>query len=279
MSTIGVQEAVLRALEHVAAAVAVLVVGTVLAITARALLRRWLSRHEARLGPSFVRLIAESLYFDLLILTGGLSLIALGVPQSFVVGAIVVILIIFAVALRESVADLAATVIFLTFHPFNRGEVVETLGQLGEVRELLMFDTVLHLGDGRLAFLPNSKIREEGVVNHSRAGELRVDLDLTVAYTEDLTRVRAVLESVLAQQEGILREPDPEITTLELADVGVRMRLSPVVAGLEDYWESPSSLRESIKEAFDREGIRFATLPTIITQPDLAKATPSTHQP
>lgn len=171
----------LRWLEHLAAAAVVLVCGFLVAIVARALVRRWLRRHGQALGPSVSRLVYGSVYYGLL-LTAAVSLIVLGVPQAIVAAAFVVILIVLGIALHESVADIAATVIFLIFRPFKRGELIETLGQLGEVHEILMFNTVLLLPDQRLVTLANSRIHEEGIVNYTRMGPIRVDFSFTVPY-------------------------------------------------------------------------------------------------
>jgi small conductance mechanosensitive channel len=259
-------------LEHLAVAAAILFCGYLVALVARALARRWLQRHETALGPSVVRLVSASAFYVLLILATGLSLIALGVPRTFVAGIIVLILIILAVALQERVADLAATVIFLLFRPFKRGELIETLGHLGEVQEILLFNTVLLLSDQRLVTLSNSKIQDEGVTNYSRTGRIRVDVAFTVAYDEDLNRIRAVVREIASNDARILPSPPIEITTDELGDLGVRIQVSPTIAP-QDYWDVAGDLRDQIKTRFDTEGIRFAT-----QLRDLAARTPiSTH--
>jgi small conductance mechanosensitive channel len=72
------------------------------------------------------------------------------------------------IALNESVADLAATVKFLVFRPVRRGELIQTLGHVGVVHELLPFNTVLLRRDQALVTLANSNIHEDGLVNYNR---------------------------------------------------------------------------------------------------------------
>src|SRR5262245_34138889 len=150
---------VLSVLRHLAAAGAVLIVGYLLARVARKAVSRLLAGYEPTLGPSGVQLVTKTVYYLLLGVTAGLSLIALGVPTTFVVVVAALILVVLAVASRQSVADLAATVIFLVFQPFRRGELVETMGHLGEVQEILLFNTAILLPDQRLVSLPNSRIQ------------------------------------------------------------------------------------------------------------------------
>jgi len=267
---------VLTGLKHLAAAGAVLVVGYVLARAGRTVVGRLLAGYETTLGPSVVQLVTKTVYYLLLGLTAGLSLIALGVPTTFVVVVAALILVVLAVALRQSVADLAATVIFLVFQPFRRGELVETMGHLGEVQEILLFNTVILLPDQRLVSLPNSQIQAGGVVNYTRMGRVRVDFTFTVGYAEDLDRVRAVVTEVATNDARILDSPPFQVVAEELTDIGVRLRVLPTVAP-EDYWAARSELREQVKARLDAEGIRFAVPPrdVILRQPHQSTPQPA----
>lgn len=260
LATVDWGKLALRGLGHLAAAAAVLVCGYLIAVIARALARRWLRRYEDQLGPSLSRLVYGSVYCILLVLTVGVSLIALGISPSYVAAAVLVIIVVLGVALRVSVADVAASIIFLIFRPFNRGELIETLGHLGEVRDILMFDTVLGLRDGRLVTLANSVIRQAGVVNLSRLGRIRVDIFFTVPYDENIERVRAVVAELTAADARVLADPPPIIAVQEMTDLGVRILVGPTVA-TADYWGISSNLLEQIKVRFDHDGIRLAVRP------------------
>jgi small conductance mechanosensitive channel len=240
----------------------VLVGGYVLAVAARRLARRLLGRPKVAraLGPSMVRLLGSAAYYFLLALAVGVALVALGVSATVVVTVAVVLIALVGVALQQSLANFAATVIFLLFQPFRRGELVETMGQLGFVDEILLFNTVLRLPDQRLVSLPNSKVQESGVTNYSRMGQVRADFDLTVAYGEDLDRVRAVIAEIAANDARVLAEPPFEVVVDELGENGVRLLAMPTVAP-EHFWAVRNDLRERVKARFDAEGIRFAVPP------------------
>jgi small conductance mechanosensitive channel len=244
------------------AAALVLVGGYVLAVAARRLARRLLGRPKVArvLGPSMVRLLGTAVYYFLLALAVGVALVALGVPATVVVTVAVVLIALVGVALQQSLANFAATVIFLLFQPFRRGELVETMGRMGTVEEILLFNTVLRLPDQRLVSLPNSKVQESGVTNYSRMGQVRADFDLTVAYGEDLDRVRAVIAEIAANDARVLAEPPFEVVVDELGENGVRLLAMPTVAP-EHFWAVRNDLRERVKARFDAEGIRFAVPP------------------
>jgi small-conductance mechanosensitive channel len=94
----------------------VLVAGYVLAVAMRRLARRLLGRPKVSraLGPSMVRLLGSAVYYLLLAVAATAGLIALGVSATFVLTVEFVLIALVAIALQRSLANLAATVIFLT---------------------------------------------------------------------------------------------------------------------------------------------------------------------
>jgi small conductance mechanosensitive channel len=259
MTTDNLLELLLTIAVRVGGAALVLLVGHFLA----RLLRGWVSKllqkpHVAvTIGPSMVRLLSEASYFILLALTVGLCLIILGVPVNYVVTASVIILVIIAVALQQSLANFAATVIILFFQPFRRDELIQTMGYTGTVQEILLFNTVLEMGDKRLVSLPNSKIQDNGVVNYTRMGVARTDVVLTISYDADLDHVRLVVCELAAGDKRILTDPPFQVSVDGLGENGVLLKVQPWVSS-DDYWNVAPDLRERIKTRFDAEGIAFA---------------------
>jgi small conductance mechanosensitive channel len=246
-------------LTNIAGAALVLAVGYFIAVAARRFTRKTLGRPDiARaLGPSIVRLLSGTVYYLLLLLAAAGSLIALGVPAAAVLAVVAVILVVFAVALQQSAVNFAATVIFLMFQPFRRDELILTMGYMGWVQEILLFDTVLRLPDQRLVSMPNSKIHDSGITNYSRLGQVRADFTLTVNYAEDVSRARALISQIAAADQRVLLDPPLEVVVDDLGDNGVRLLVLPYVAP-DNYWAVRNEMREMIKTRFDAVGIRFA---------------------
>lgn len=244
---------------HLAGAALVLAVGFVLARILRRFVRHILARPQIAepLGPTIVQLLIGAVYYLALSIATGLAVVALGVPATVVAAVALVLLAIIAIALRESIANFAATVNFLLFQPFRRGELIETMGLTGTVHEILLFNTSLLLIDQRLATLPNSKILDSGIINYSRMGHVRADFSLTVAYGEDLSRVREVIADIARQDARVLPEPPFELAVDGFEETGVRLLVLPTVAP-EHFWQARGDLQERIKARFDREGISFA---------------------
>lgn len=247
---------------RLAAAALALVAGYALAVAVRRLARRLLGRPRIAyaLGPSMVRLFGSAAYWLVLAMTAAAGLVALGVPATFVATVAVVVIALVGVALQQSLANFAATVIFLLFQPFRRGELVETMGRLGWVQEILLFNTVLLLPDQRLVSLPNGKVQESGVVNYTRMGRIRADIRLTTAYGEDPDRVRAEIAALAASDARVLADPPLEVIVDDFDENGVRLLVLATV-GPEHYLAVRNDLRERIVARFHAAGIAFAVPP------------------
>ena len=77
-----------------------------------------------------------------------------------------------------------------------------------------------------------------------------------VSYDDDLDKVRATLEELVAADDRILDDPACKIAVAELADSSVNFILRPWVK-TDDYSGVKFELTEAIKKRFDKEGISF----------------------
>jgi small conductance mechanosensitive channel len=209
---------------------------------------------KTELTPSLVLLFTRITYYGILLLAVILALTILGVPLTSTLAVIGIIVILVGIALRESLANFAATVIFLLFQPYKVGETVETAGVLGIVKEIQLFHTVIQTFDNKMVTAPNSKVQDSNIINYSRAGILRADVEVLVSYNADLRQVKQRLTDVLTADNRVLSEPPAVIAILSFEDNGMRMGVRPFVK-VADYWAMQFDLRERIKEQFDTAGI------------------------
>jgi len=157
-------------------------------------------------------------------------------------------------ALQGSLANFAAGVLMIIFKPFRVGDYIEGGGVAGAVEEIGIFTTELKSPDNRKIIVPNAKMTSDNIVNYTAKEIRRVDIVAGVSYGDDLDQVRKVLESLLAKDERILKDPAPTIGVLELADSSVNIAVRPWVK-TSDYWDVFFATQESIKKQFDAAGI------------------------
>jgi small conductance mechanosensitive channel len=233
-------------------AVLVWLVGRWLARRARGWLNE--SLQKTTLTESFITLITTVSYFGILVFAGLLALAALGVPVAALATGLGVVVVILGIALQQSLANLAATVIIMLFRPFEVGDVIATGGTLGVVHEIQMLNTVLASPDGKTHIVPNGNIQRAGLTNLSTTGMLRLDLSFRVGYGSDLQKAKEILANLLAADERVLAEPPARVFVQQLADSSIELVAWPFVKAT-DYASLQGEIVEQVKQQFDASGI------------------------
>ncbi len=237
---------------HLLLAVVIVFVGRWLAKKARFALRRTLQRTE--LSLSLINLFVAVAYYGTILLAVAGALIVAGVPLDSVILVVGVVLVILAVALQESLGNLAAAVIFLLFQPFKVGDLVEAAGVFGTVREIQMFRTLFLTRSNTAVSVPNSAILNSNIVNYTQEGIVWLDMRFTISYNDNLRQAKQLLEEIIASHAHVLDDPPPVVGVDELGDNGVVFVFRPFVAA-DDMWQTRYDLNEQVKLAFDAAGI------------------------
>jgi small conductance mechanosensitive channel len=160
---------------------------------------------------------------------------------------------------QSVVKDFLAGLFILLEDQYNEGDVVKVAGVTGMVEVVNFRRTVLRDLDGIVHSVPNGEITLTS--NYTREWS-RVNLDIPVAYGEDVDHVMAVITRVgeeLAQDKyfGKLIRSAPK--ALRLNKFGDSSMDIKVVGDTKPsmQWEVAGELRKRIKKAFDEEGIEI----------------------
>jgi small conductance mechanosensitive channel len=159
-------------------------------------------------------------------------------------------------ALQGTLSNLAAGVMLLIFRPYKVGDFIGAADQFGNVKEIDLFTTILQTFDNQQIIIPNSQIWGAQIINHSHHKVRGVDMVFGVAYKEDTDKVRAVIESVLANHPHILKDPAPFVEVETLNDSSVDFRVRPFTDGA-NYFDVLYSVPEQIKKALDAADIEI----------------------
>lgn len=157
-------------------------------------------------------------------------------------------------ALQGSLANLAGGVLLLILKPFRVGDYIIACGNEGTVTGMDIFYTRLLTGDNRLVVIPNGTLSNSDLVNVTNEPKRRLDLTVGIDYSEDIRKVKAVLQRVVDRQEAILPEEDKVIFVSSFDASAITMGIRVWVA-TENYWQLKWDLMEQIKYAFDENAI------------------------
>lgn len=159
-------------------------------------------------------------------------------------------------ALQGSLANFAGGVLILFLRPFRAGDYIEAQGIAGTVESIQIFHTILRTADNKVIILPNGALSNGSITNYSTKPTRRVDINVGIDYGDDIKKARAILLSLVAADERVLKDPAAVVYMTSLGDNSVNMSLRMWTKSA-DFWGVFFDIQEQMKEAFDREGISF----------------------
>ena len=159
-----------------------------------------------------------------------------------------------ALALKDSLGNVAGGILILINKPFVKGDTIELEGVTGVVDAIDLMTTRLHTFDNKVVTVPNGTITTAVLTNYSREEMRRVDCQFNISYDSDLTHAKEILYNVALCKEEILKDREPVIGVAEQGDSGILLDLK-VWCSTEDYFDVKYYLEENVKLAFDEAGI------------------------
>ena len=159
-------------------------------------------------------------------------------------------------ALQGSLSNFAGGALIMIFKPFKVGDLIEAQGELGVVKEIQIFTTLINSPTNKLIIIPNGALSNGNITNYSAEGKLRVDLTIGVSYDADIKQTKEVLMNVLTSNPQVLQDPAPTVNVSELADSSVNFAVRPW-STVADYWDVYFGITEQCKEALDKAGIEI----------------------
>lgn len=161
-----------------------------------------------------------------------------------------------ALALKDSLANVAGGIMILINKPFSQDDYVDINGAMGKVKKIDLFVTHLHTYDNKVVTIPNGIVNTSILTNYTQEDMRRVDCKFSISYSSDIKKVKDILSGIAESNPDIMKIPEPVIGVAEHGDSGIIMDLL-AWCSTEDYYDVKYYLEEEVKLAFDREGIEI----------------------
>ena len=159
-----------------------------------------------------------------------------------------------ALALKDSLGNIAGGVLILANKPFKKGDVIDVAGTEGIVDSIDLFVTTLKTFDNKVVTVPNGTVTTSVIVNYSMEDMRRVDCVFGVSYDSDISAAKDVLLAVAESCPDILMEPAPIIGVAEYQESSIALDLK-VWCETSRYYDVKYYLEEEVKAAFDKAKI------------------------
>jgi len=150
---------------------------------------------------------------------------AIGIPMSTIVAVVGAAGAAIALALRDSLANIAGGVMIIITKPFNKDDLIDIGEVSGKVESIDLFLTTLKTYDNKTITIPNGLINTSILVNHSKEEIRRVDCTFGIGYNNDIHQAKQILQNVCDVNPDIMKKPQPLIGVANHGDNSVMLDL------------------------------------------------------
>jgi small conductance mechanosensitive channel len=167
-----------------------------------------------------------------------MSLSQLGVNVGAAVAGLGVVGIAVGLAAQDTLSNTIAGFTIFWDKPFVVGDYITVAGEYGRVTDITLRSTRIRTPRNSFVVIPNKSIIDQMLENDSKHGELRLDLPIGIAYKEDTYAARKVLLEAMAEVEGVMKDPAPDVVVEACGSSSVDLKLR--------IWIEDAGLRQSV---------------------------------
>lgn len=215
---------------------------------------------DPTLAPFLLTLIGFGLKVLLFVTIAGI----VGVPTASFAAILAGIGIAIGAAFNGSLGHLASGVMLLIFRPFHVGDLIETNGSLGFVKEISVFVTILETFQNKTEIIPNGAVTSGKITNYTTIGNLRVDMPFAIRYGSDIAKAKELVLDVLKNDPNVLSDPAPRIAVNSLNQSAIELVALPY-SSVEGYWDVYWDTRQKVVEALVVAGFEAPYQQTVVT--------------
>ena len=161
-------------------------------------------------------------------------------------------------AFQGSLSNFAGGVLILLMKPFKVGDYISEsgTGREGTVQQIDICYTTLITPDNKKVVIPNGNLSNSSLTNASAFEKRRVDIEVGVSYSTDISEAKAEMENLANNHALILKEEEifSFVSNLDSSQVTLGLRVWCLTS---DYWTVKFDLTEGIKQRFDEKGIEI----------------------
>ena len=230
-----------------------LIVGLILARFAGFAVGRVL---EGRLTRQSSTIARRLVFYGLTVLVVATVAHQLGFELGVLLGAAGILTVAIGFASQTSASNLISGLFLIAERPFVLGDVIRVADLTGEVLSIDLLSVKLRTFDNLYVRVPNEDLVKSRITNLTHFPVRRNDLLLSVAYKEDLTKIREILFEIADRNTMCLDEPVPIFIFKKFGDSGLEIQFS-VWSKRDNYLTLNNSIQQEIKRAFEEHGIEI----------------------
>ncbi len=184
------------------------------------------------------------------------AMVELGFNFGVILGAAGILSVAIGFASQTSASNVISGLFLMGEKPFSIGDVIKVGETLGEVLSIDLLSVKLRTFDNLFVRIANENLIKSEITNLTRFPIRRIDLQVGVAYKEDMRKVMKILDEVADANPLVLADPNPLFIFKGYGDSALEFQFS-VWTLRENYLQTMNSIKVEIKEAFDANDIEI----------------------
>lgn len=160
-------------------------------------------------------------------------------------------------AARDALSNLISGILIFWDRPFVIDDLVEVGGQYGRVERITLRSTRVVTVDGRMLAVPNTSIVNSTVTSYTNFPNLRLDIDLTIAVSENIEKTRKIILDLVKDEPAFLKDPAPRVVVTALNDYNVGLQFQVWLDHERQHIVRRFELREKIFTSLTEAGVHM----------------------
>jgi small conductance mechanosensitive channel len=222
------------------------------------MIKKWLThtlqkkRLDASLRPFLFSLIVT--VFQILLILAIMQI--LGIQMTVFAALVGGIGVAVGLALSGTLQNFTSGILILVLKPYMVGDNIVAQGQEGTVTSIQIFYTVVTTFDNKTVIIPNSKLSNEVIINMSREGVRRLDIELKFNYSFSFEQIKSIIQKSIQNSKDILPKPEARIGILTLEIDGFKVAVH-VWINAHGFVDIKLALQERIINDLKAAGIKL----------------------
>jgi len=222
------------------------------------LFSRWMKGRMAKkaINPSLAPFLVSVVIIALRVVLVLTVMQIIGIQLTFLTVLIGGIGVAAGLALSGTLQNFASGVLILLLKPFVVGDNIIAQGQEGTVTSIQMFYTIVKTFDNRTVVIPNGKLSNEVIINISREGSRRLDIEIKFSYGIEYDQILQVFNKTVDDFKDCLKTPERRIGVSTLEDSGYKVIMN-VWVNAHGFTDTKLAFQQELMKNFRANGVNL----------------------
>ncbi|HMA69506.1 MAG TPA: mechanosensitive ion channel family protein [Candidatus Mcinerneyibacterium sp.] len=202
------------------------------------------------------KIIIKTIYWLVVIVLIITVLDQLGIKLTALISALGIAGVAIGFAAQTSFSNIISGIFLITERSFEIGDIVEVGSNTGRIISIDLLSIKMKTFNNQLVRIPNEEMIKSQVTNVTKYPIRRLDLNIGVAYKENVKKVKDLLFEIAEKDKYCLKSPEPQFRFKNFGDSALEF-LFGVWINSDEYFDAKNSMMEAIKDKFDEKNIEI----------------------